>query len=139
MNSYSCTGRLGRDPELRYTPAGTAVCTLSVAVNDRYNNSEGETQERTTWMPVVLWRERAENAEKYLKKGSMIGVTGRMQQREWVDKHEQNRITLEVVGTRIDYLDRIERDPNRQQGDPGPENTPDSNEPVTIPEDDIPF
>jgi single-strand DNA-binding protein len=76
--SLTIVGNLGRDPELRYTPAGQAVCNLSVAVNDNYTNSQGEKVERTIWFKVATWGKQAESCNTYLKKGSKVLVVGRL-------------------------------------------------------------
>ncbi len=79
FNKIIVIGNLGRDPELRYTPQGDAVCDFSIAVNDRKRDKTGEYQDVTTWFKVTLWRKLAENASKYLTRGKSVYVEGRLQ------------------------------------------------------------
>lgn len=88
MNKVILCGRLGQDPELRRTPQGKSVCTLSLATKK---------QDKAEWHKVVLWEKNAENAEKYLKKGSQIIVEGRLEYQEW-EKDGVKRTTAQVVG-----------------------------------------
>ena len=78
FNKIIVVGNLGRDPELRYTPQGDAVCDFSIAVNDRKKDKAGEFQDTTTWFRVTLWRRLAENASKYLTKGKQVYIEGRL-------------------------------------------------------------
>ena len=86
FNKIIIVGNLGRDPELRYTPQGVAVCDFSMATNERKRDKSGETQEVATWFRVTLWRNQAENAAKYLKKGSQVYIEGRLSMEEWTDR-----------------------------------------------------
>ena len=81
MNKVNLIGRLGSDPELRYTPAGKAVCEINVAVDDGWGENK-----KTAWIGVVLWDQKAELAGKYVRKGDRIGISGRLSQDEWTDK-----------------------------------------------------
>ena len=104
FNKIIIVGNLGRDPELRYTPQGDAVCNFSVAVNDKRRDKTGELQDSTTWFRVTLWRRQAENASKYLTKGSPIYVEGRLKLEEWTDRDGKNRYTLEVQATDMQFI-----------------------------------
>lgn len=104
FNKIIIVGNLGRDPELRYTPQGDAVCNFSVAVNDKKRDKAGELQDITTWFRVTLWRKLAENASKYLTKGSPIYIEGRLKVDEWQDRDGNNRYTLEVTATDMHFL-----------------------------------
>ena len=87
LNKVLLIGRLGRDPELRYTQGNTAVTTLSVATSDSWSDRQsGEKKERTEWHRVVVWGRQAENCEKYLSKGRQVFVEGRTQTREYQDR-----------------------------------------------------
>jgi len=130
------TGRLGKDPELRFTQSGRAVCNLSIAVNDHFKNAEGEAQEHTTWIPVVCWQKLAENCEKYLKKGSHVAVTGQNRGRMWETDEGAKRYVLEVRASNVQFLDPPPKN-NRSQEDAIPEE--EMGEPASIPNDDIPF
>ena len=100
MNNVSVVANLTKDVILRYTPNNKAVATIGVAINTGY----GEKKE-TCFINVVAWGKTAENANLYLLKGSKIAVTGRLQQREWVNKEEKTVKVIEIVAERIDFLD----------------------------------
>lgn len=104
FNKITLIGNLGRDPELRYTPQGTAVCDFSVAVNDRKRDKAGEWQDVTTWFKITFWGKQAENASKYLTKGRQAYIEGRLQVEEWTDRDGNNRYTLAVQGSDIQFL-----------------------------------
>ncbi len=104
FNKIILVGNLGRDPELRYTPQGTAVCNISIATNEKKRDKAGELQDVTTWFRVTLWRQQAENAAKYLTKGSPVYVEGRLRVEEWTDRDGNNRYTLEVQGTDMHFI-----------------------------------
>ena len=104
FNKVIVVGNLGRDPELRYTPQGTAVCDFSIATNEKKRDKSGEMQNVTTWFRVTLWNKLAENASKYLTKGSPVYIEGRLRIEEWTDKDGKNRSTLEINGTDMQFL-----------------------------------
>jgi single-strand DNA-binding protein len=104
-NKMTIIGNLGRDPELRYTPQGDAVCDFSVAVNDRKRDKAGEWQDVTTWFKVTLWGKKAESASKYLTKGRKAYVEGRLQLEEWTDRDGNTRHTLTIQGSEVQFLD----------------------------------
>ncbi len=104
FNKIIAIGNLGRDPELRYTPQGDAVCDFSIAVNDRRRDKSGEFQDVTTWFKVTLWRKLAENASKYLTKGRSVYVEGKLQVEEWTDRDGKNRHTLVIQGSDIHFI-----------------------------------
>lgn len=104
FNKIILVGNLGRDPELRYTPQGDAVCDFSMATNERKKDKSGEFQDVTTWFKVTLWRRMAENASKYLSKGSPVYIEGRLQVDEWTDRENNNRFTLGVQATDMHFI-----------------------------------
>lgn len=104
FNKITLVGYLGRDPELRYTPQGTAVCNFSIATNDRKKDKSGEFQDITTWFRVTLWNKQAETAAKYLTKGSQIYIEGRLRVEEWQDRDGKDRYTLEVQGSDMQFI-----------------------------------
>jgi single-strand DNA-binding protein len=104
FNKIIIVGNLGRDPELRYTPQGSAVCNFSVATNEKKRDKAGELQDVTTWFRVTLWNKQAENASKYLTKGSPVYVEGRLRIEEWTDRDGNNRYTLEVNATDMQFI-----------------------------------
>src|SRR6266403_1520568 len=97
VNKATLVGRLGRDPETRYTGGGSAVANFSVATDETYKDKNGERQKRTEWHKIVVWGKQAEIAQQYLKKGSLIFVEGRIQSRAWQDKEGQKRNRIEMV------------------------------------------
>lgn len=104
FNKVIIVGHLGRDPELRYTPQGSAVCNFSMATTDKRRDKSGEFQEVTTWFKVTLWEKKAEVAAKYLTKGTQVYIEGRLRVEEWTDRDGKNRSTLEVQGTEMQFL-----------------------------------
>ena len=104
FNKITIVGNLGRDPELRYTPQGAAVCSFSMATNEKRRDKSGELQDITTWFKVTLWRNQAENAAKYLTKGSPVYIEGRLRLEEWTDRDGNNRFTLDVQGTDMQFI-----------------------------------
>ena len=122
------TGRLGRDPELRYTPNNQAVLNLNVATDRQWTDKAGDKHKETCWFRVTLWGKTAENANKYLQKGSPVLVQGRLNPdengnpRTWVDKQGEVRTSFEMTADLIKYL------PNPKANGGGSQNS-----------DDIPF
>lgn len=119
FNKITIIGNLGRDPELRYTPQGTAVCDFSVAVNDRKRDKAGEWQDVTTWFKITFWGKQAENASKYLTKGRQVYIEGRLQVEEWTDRDGNNRHTLAVQGADIQFLGGDGRGEGNEQSSTG--------------------
>ena len=104
FNKIIIVGNLGRDPELRYTPQGTAVCDFSVATNERRKDQSGEMKDETTWFKVTFWGRQAEVASQYLTKGRQVYIEGRLRAREWTDKEGRVRTSLEVHGSELQML-----------------------------------
>lgn len=98
-------GRLGADPEVRYTQNNTAVANMSVATSERYKDSNGEWQESTEWHRVVAWGRLAEVCQQYLKKGSQVYFEGPVQTRSWEDKDGQKQYTTEIKALGMQMLD----------------------------------
>ncbi len=105
FNKVILLGNLTRDPEVRYTPKGSAVCDLGIAVNRVYTTDSGEKREEVTYVDVVLWARLAEIAGEYLKKGRPVFIEGRLQMDTWDDKQTgQKRTKLRVVGESMQLL-----------------------------------
>jgi len=104
VNRVILVGRLGRDPETRYTGSGQAVANFSVATDESYKDRNGERQKRTEWHKIVVWGKQAEIAQQYLKKGSLVFIEGRIQSREWQDKEGQKRTSFEIVANNFRML-----------------------------------
>lgn len=105
LNKAMVIGRLGADPEVRYTQSNTAVATLSVATTERYKDRNGEQQENTEWHRIVAWGRLAEICQEYLKKGSLAYFEGPIQTRQWEDKDGQKRYTTEIKALNMQMLD----------------------------------
>lgn len=142
LNKAMVIGRLGADPDVRYTQSNTAVATISVATTERYKDRNGELQENTEWHRIVAWGRLAEICQQYLKKGSLAYFEGPIQTREWEDKDGQKRYTTEIKALSMQMLD--------SRGDSGGSSAPVKNnkpEPKTVEiddsfddmDDDLPF
>ena len=103
LNQIIIMGRLTRDPELRRTQSGTAVCSFSVAVDRDFKSQSGEKE--TDFIDVVAWRQTGEFVSKYFTKGRMIVVSGSLQSRKWQDRNGQNRISWEVIADNVYFGD----------------------------------
>ena len=97
-------GRLGADPELRYTPAGVPVCSFNVATDRTWNNDQGQKQVETTWHRVTVWRKRAEVCAQYLSKGKMVLVTGSVKASGFTNRDGQISASLEVTADQVTFL-----------------------------------
>ncbi len=106
LNKVFLIGNLTRPPELRYTPSGTAVADVRLAVNRNYTTQSGEKREDTCFLTIVVWGKQAESCGEYLDKGSPILVEGRLQTREWEGKDGQKRTVIEVVAERVQFMGR---------------------------------
>lgn len=106
MNRVMLIGNLGKDPEQRTLDNGSNRVTFSIATSEKYQDKEGNWQENTEWHDIVLWRIQADNAMKYLKKGSTIFLEGKLTHRTWQDAENKSRKTTEVVGSMFKVLER---------------------------------
>lgn len=104
FNRVILVGNLGRDPELRYTPQGTPVCSFTMATNERRKDKSGEMQDQTTWFRVTLWGRQAETASQYLTKGRPVYIEGRLRVEEWTDRDGKPRHTLEIHATDMQFI-----------------------------------
>ena len=106
VNKAIIVGALGADPDVRTTPSGQMVATLSIATSERFNNREGERQERTEWHRVQVWGKQAELAQRYLTKGRKVYIEGRIQTRSWDDQQTgQKRYSTEIVASQMVFID----------------------------------
>jgi single-strand DNA-binding protein len=140
VNKVILVGNCGKDPELRYTPAGTAVTTINLATSEKFNGSDGNKQERTEWHRLVFWRQLAEICGKYLHKGKQIYVEGKLQTRKWIDQNGIERYTTEIIVDKMQMLGRAS-DGSANQGStqaPGQAH-PQQGQPEFDPSDEIPF
>ena len=139
MNKVILIGRLGADPEMKYTPSGTPVTTFSVATSEKWTTRDGEKMEETEWHRVVACKRFAEICGKYLTKGSLISMEGKQKTRKWEDREGVTRYVTEVIMTFLE-MHGGGRD---KQGSSGSQESGSryDEEPYggSIPEDDIPF
>lgn len=105
VNKVILIGRLGSDPELRYTPNGDPVANFRIATNRVWKDQEGNQQERTEWHRIVAWRKLAERCGEFLRKGSHVYIEGRLETRSWEDKNGNRRFVTEVITDRMQMLD----------------------------------
>ena len=138
VNKVILIGNLGADPELRYTPGGTAVADLRIATNRRYKTRDGDWQEETEWHSVVVWSKQAENCKEYLAKGRTVYIEGRLQTRSWDDqKSGQKRYKTEIVADSVQFLGGKGGGGGGDYGAPPPRS--DNEAPLDDPDDNIPF
>lgn len=104
VNKVILVGRLGRDPETRYTGGGQAVANFSIATDESYKDKNGERQKKTEWHKIVVFGKQAEIAQQYLKKGSPVFIDGRIQVRTWQDKEGAERTSFEIVANNFRML-----------------------------------
>ena len=104
LNKCLFIGRLGQDPEIKYTTSGKCVANISIACGDDYKNSNGQKVERTEWIRVVAWGRLAEIIGEYLKKGSQVYIEGKYTTRKWQDQNGQDRYTTEIVASDLQML-----------------------------------
>lgn len=122
LNKILMIGNMTKDPELRYTPQGNAVCNLRLASTHKFKPKEGEElKEETCFITVVVWGKRAENCNEYLKKGMPVFIEGRLQSRSWEDNTGQKKSVVEIVAEDIQFLTRTKEgtSPEAQEQQPG--------------------
>ncbi len=109
LNRVQLIGRLGKDPESKFTPTGKKVCHFSLAVSNRWKDKNGETREATEWVNIEAWGRLGEVCQEYLKKGSLIYVEGRLKTDKYEDKGETKYFT-KVVAQTLQFLDKKEKE-----------------------------
>src|SRR6195256_4863722 len=139
FNKIILVGNLGRDPELRYTPQGTPVCSFSLATNERRKDKTGEMQDQTTWFRVTLWGRQAETASQYLTKGRPVYIEGRLRVEEWTDRDGKPRHTLEVHATDMQFIGGGRREEPRAKTPPPAERAAAEPQHDFAADDDVPF
>ena len=141
VNKVILIGNLGSDPEVKYTPSGTAVANFNIATNESWTSKDGKKEERTEWHKIVVWSKLAELCGEYLAKGRPVYVEGRLQTREWNDKEGNKRYTTEIVAQTIQFLGGPNDRPARQSSAAASSGGGRSSEPAEAieVEDDIPF
>ena len=116
LNSVTLVGHMGQDPKVNCTQSGIAVANLSVATSMRVKGADGQYTDKTEWHKVTAWDKTADFCGKYLHKGSMVLVEGRIETRKWQDKDGQDRYSTEVVANRVQSLDKREAGQTDGQG-----------------------
>lgn len=106
LNRVEIIGRLGRDPELKYSQNGAAICRLNVATDESYTDREGKRVQKAEWHSVVVFQKSAEHCNQYLSKGSLVFVEGSLSTREWQDQQGQKRYSTEIKAQRVQFLDK---------------------------------
>src|SRR5262245_60225946 len=139
FNKIVIVGYLGRDPEIRYTPQGTAVCHFSVATTEKKKDRAGEAQDVTTWVRVSAWGRQAEVANQYLSKGRQVYVEGRLRLEEFTDREGNRRQSLEVSATDLHFLGSRGDTVAASQGAGSNYPSGDSEPPAEHGDEDIPF
>jgi single-strand DNA-binding protein len=132
INSSTIVGRLTRDPDLRYSQAGKAVCNFTLATNRPFKNAQGENE--ADFIKCLTFGKQAENLANYMRKGSLVGVEGRIQTRSYTNKDGNKVYTTEVVANQVSFLDN--KKDNQQQK---PQNNQSQMEPIDIDDSQLPF
>lgn len=131
VNKVIIVGRLGQDPDGRFTPQGTAVSNLSIATSESWRGKDGEIQEKTEWHRAVMFGKMAETANEYMKKGSLVYVEGRLQTRSWEDNNGVKKYTTEILVDNFTMLGKKGENGGSSQGAPANTDGPS--------DDDLPF
>lgn len=136
INKVLLIGNLGRDPEVRYTPGGVPVANFSIATSEEWTDKDtGEKRERTEWHRIVAWRRLGEICGEYLHKGRQVYIEGKLQTREWEDRDGNKRYTTEIIASQMQMLGPVAKGGRLESQD----SSVPVEEPVTVPEDNIPF
>lgn len=142
LNKVQLIGRLGKDPEIKYTNDNIPVAKFSLATTDTYKDKSGQKQESTEWHNIVCWRNLAEIAEKYLTKGKQVYIEGKIKTRSWDDKDGVKKYITEIIADNFIMLDkRDSTEPHIESPAPAPKaaETISPNTEIAAPEDDLPF
>ena len=113
LNRVMIIGRLGADPELRYTQGGQPVCSLRIATDESYTDKDGNRVERTEWHSIVVFGKSADHCNQFLRKGSLVYVEGKLSTRKWQDQKGQDRYTTEIRADRVQFLEKRENGPQK--------------------------
>lgn len=130
VNKVILVGNVGKDPELKFTPSGQAVCNFSLATSETFKDKAGDKQTKTEWHNIVIWGKIAEIANQYLKKGSQVYLEGKITTRSWDDKDGNKKYTTEIVVSSFQFLSGTKgKDEGEQQhGQPVGSNTEDNSD-----------
>jgi len=136
VNKVILIGRLGADPEVRYTQEGAMVTNFRLATDEQWRDKSGEKVQRTEWHRIVTFGKLAEICGNYLSKGRLVYIEGRIQTRSWDDRDGNKRYTTEIVAQNMQMLERKEQGSDQVRE---PDNSASSYEGSSTPEDDVPF
>ena len=142
LNKVTLIGRLGKDPEVRHFDNNSMVCNFSVATSESYKDKEGNRQEQTEWHNIAIWRSGlAGVAEKYLKKGSLVYIEGKIRTRSWEDQDKNKKYTTDIIVDNFKMLDSRKEGSNESYGPPPASATdaPAANQSSNEETDDLPF
>ncbi len=124
LNKIMLIGNVGTDPEMRYTPNGSAVTSFRMATSRRFTAPDGEGRQETEWFTIVAWSKLAEQCNQFLSKGRRVYVEGRLRTRNWEGQDGQKRTSVEVMADRVLFLDRRAEVRLPEEGELEPENLP---------------
>jgi single-strand DNA-binding protein len=139
VNKVILIGNLGSDPEVRYTPSGSAVANFNIATNESWKDKNGQDQDRTEWHKIVVWGKQAENCGEYLSKGRTVYIEGRLQTRSWDDKEGNKRYTTEIVANTVQFLGGPGGAKGMSENRSAPPSSQAPGGPPPAGDDDIPF
>lgn len=137
INNVVLVGRIVREPELRYTPQNTAVATFTLAVNRRFKNAQGERE--TDFINCVIWRQPAENLANWAKKGTLVGITGSIQVRNYENKEGQRVYVTEVLADNFQMLESNSNKTEKGKTKSNQDKDPFAGSPMEVSDDDLPF
>lgn len=137
LNRSILIGRLTREPELRYTPTGVAVCQFTLAVDRPFSNNQNEKE--ADFIPVVVWRQLAETCAQYLKKGRLCAVEGRIQVRNYENNEGKKVYVTEVIADNVRFLESSKNEGGQPSKPPAADPFQDDGKPIDISDDDLPF
>lgn len=137
INNVVLVGRIVRDPELRYTPQNTAVATFTLAVNRRFKNAQGERE--ADFINCIIWRQPAENLANWAKKGTLVGITGSIQVRNYENKEGQHVYVTEVLADNFQMLESNSNKTEKGKTKSNQDKDPFAGSPMEVSDDDLPF
>lgn len=137
INNVVLVGRIVREPELRYTPQNTAVATFTLAVNRRFKNAQGERE--ADFINCVIWRQPAENLANWAKKGTLVGITGSIQVRNYENKEGQRVYVTEVLADNFQMLESNSNKTEKGETKSNQDKDPFAGSPMEVSDDDLPF
>jgi len=115
MNNVNVIGRIGKEIEIKFLTSGSAIANFSIAVNQDYKKQDGTKVEKTSWFDITAFGKTAENVNKFFKKGSMIGITGELEQQTWTDNNQQNRSKVVIKLQSFTFIDKANSNNNAPQ------------------------